>query len=242
MSTILIVDDQPDNVFILQDRLERANFKIFTAYDGPSGIKKATEVLPDLILLDVMMPGMSGFEVCKTLTNTESTKDIPIILVTALATPEDINEGLEAGAFDYIKKPFNKTELIARINSALKFRESAKLVIELEKIKTFTATVLTANHEIKQPLTLINLSTSAIRRELKKENLTKEAIVKRIHFIENATEEIIKILEKLSTIKKPIFTEYLNNINMIDIGAEKKITRINEDENGESIDDKPASN
>jgi two-component system cell cycle response regulator len=217
MNKILIVDDQPDNVFILQDRLEHAGFSTYTAYDGASGIQKAIEVLPDLILLDVMMPGMSGYEACKILTETESTKDIPVILVTALSGADDIREGLNAGAFDYIKKPFNKVELLARIHSALKFRESKKLLVELEKIRTFAATVLTANHEIKQPLTLINLSTSAIRRELKKDGISKEAVLKRINFIETATEEIIQILEKLSSIKKPVFTEYLNNLDMIDL-------------------------
>jgi len=218
MKKILVVDDQPDNVFILQDKLEREGFDVYTAYDGPSGIKKATEVTPDLVLLDVMMPGMSGFEACKILSDTESTKNIPVILVTALTGSEDLTEGLTAGAFDYVKKPFNRSELIARINSALKFRESNLLLIELEKIKTFAATVLTANHQIKQPLTLINLSTSAIRRELKKEEFSKEALLKRIGFIETASNEIIDILDKLSAIKKPVFTEYLNNLNMVDIG------------------------
>lgn len=223
MKKILVVDDQPDNVFILQDRLEHAGFEVYTAYDGPTGIEKAIEVLPDLILLDVMMPGMSGFEVCKKLTSTESTQSIPIILVTALMGAEDIQEGLQAGAYDYIKKPFNKVELLARVNSALKFRESNQFMVELEKIKTFAATVVTANHEIKQPLTLINLSTSAIKRELKKEEIIPGAILKRIAFIEGAANEIIEVLEKLSAIKKPVFTEYINNLNMIDLGnGEKK--------------------
>jgi len=225
MKKILVVDDQPDNVFILQDKLEREGFDVYTAYDGPSGIKKATEVTPDLVLLDVMMPGMSGFEACKILTETDSTKNIPVILVTALTGSEDLTEGLSAGAFDYVKKPFNRSELIARINSALKFRESNLLLIELEKIKTFAATVLTANHEIKQPLTLINLSTSAIKRELKKEEFSNKAILKRVGFIETATKEIIEILDKLSSIKKPVFTEYLNNLNMVDLG-EKKFNRL----------------
>ncbi len=218
MKKILVVDDQPDNVFILHDKLKREGFEVFSAYDGPSGIKKAMEVNPDLVLLDVMMPGMSGFEACKILGETENTKNIPVILVTALTGTEDLTEGLSAGAFDYIKKPFNRSELIARINSALKFRESNQLLLELEKIKTFAATVLTANHEIKQPLTLVNLSTSAMRRELKKDKISKEAILKRIGFIENASKEIIEILDKLSSIKKPVFTEYLNNLNMVDLG------------------------
>ncbi|MCO6474366.1 MAG: response regulator [Melioribacteraceae bacterium] len=226
MKKILVVDDQPDNVFILQDRLENVGFEIHTAYDGKSGIKKALEVLPDLVLLDIMMPGMSGFEVCKFLSEEESTKDIPVILLTALTSTEDISEGFEVGAFDYIKKPFNKNELIARINSALKFRESKQILIEIEKIKTFAATVLTANHEIKQPLTLINLSLSAIKRELTKEEVVKEAIEKRIKYIESAALEIINVLDKLSAIKKPTFTEYLNNLSMIDLGKMK----VNENE------------
>lgn len=217
MKKILIVDDQPDNVFILQDRLEHEGFDVLTAYDGPSGLKKAKDEKPQLILLDVMMPGMSGFEVCQKLTDDDETKHIPIILLTALTGPEDIKEGLQAGAYDYIKKPFNRIELIARINSALRFSEAQHFMLELEQVNTYAATVITANHEIKQPLTLINLSTAAIRRELGKEELSKDAVLKRIDFIENASHEIISVLEKLSSIKKPVITDYVNNLKMIEL-------------------------
>jgi two-component system cell cycle response regulator len=217
MSKILVVDDQPDNVFILQDRLEKEGFEVITAYEGETGIKKANEDQPDIILLDIMMPGMSGYEVCSKLLNDENTKYIPIILVTALSDAKDLKKGLDVGAFDYIEKPFNKTELIARINSALKIRESNQLLIEIEKFKTYAATVLTANHEIKQPLTLINLSVSAIRRELSKENITPENVEKRIDFIQSATKKINEVLGKLSTIKKPTFKKYLKDKDMIDI-------------------------
>ncbi|HPN38839.1 MAG TPA: response regulator, partial [Melioribacteraceae bacterium] len=142
MSKILVVDDQPDNVFILQDRLENEGYEVITAYDGPTGIEKTLAESPDLVLLDVMMPGMSGFEACKKITENEETKDIPVILVTALTSVEDIREGLNAGAFDYIKKPFNKTELIARIKSALRFRETNLIYLEIEKIKTYAATIV----------------------------------------------------------------------------------------------------
>lgn len=217
MKKILVVDDQPDNVFILKDRLENENFSVITAYDGPTGIEKASDEQPDLILLDVMMPGMSGFETCQRLIKSEKTKNIPIILVTALTSSEDIREGLQAGAFDYIKKPFNRVELVARINSALRFSESRKLLLEIEKIKTYSATIVTTNHKIKQPLTLINLSTAALRRELGKEEVSKASLEKRITFIETATREIIEVLEKLTSIKKPKFTEYLENLKMIDL-------------------------
>ncbi|MGK9369332.1 response regulator transcription factor [Melioribacter sp. Ez-97] len=217
MKKILVIDDYPDNVFLLQDRLEQEGFEVIKAYDGNMGIKKAIEEKPDLILLDIMMPGISGYEVCKTLTNNEETKQIPIILLTALTEAENLKEGLQAGAFDYIKKPFNRTELVARIKSALRFSETNKFLIEIEKIKTYAATVVTANHEIKQPLTLINLSTAAIRRELSKDNFSKEAVLKRIEFIENAARDIIAVLEKLGSIKKPVITPYVNDLNIIDL-------------------------
>jgi len=223
MKKILVIDDYPDNVFLLQDRLEQEGFEVIKAYDGGMGIQKAVEEQPDLILLDIMMPGISGYDVCKKLTSQDKTKLIPIILLTALSEADNLKEGLMAGAFDYIKKPFNKTELIARINSALRFSETNKFLIEIEKIKTYAATVVTANHEIKQPLTLINLSTAAIRREISKDNISKEVIIKRVEFIENAAKDIITVLEKLGSIKKPVITPYVNNLNIIDLENSESI-------------------
>lgn len=220
MKKILVIDDYPDNVFLLQDRLEQEGFEVIKAYEGNMGIQKAIEEKPDLILLDIMMPGVSGYDVCKILTTNEETKFTPIILLTALTDAENIKEGLQLGAFDYIKKPFNKIELVARINSALRFSETNKILLEVEKIKTYAATVVTANHEIKQPLTLINLSTAAIRRELSKENISKEVITKRVEFIENAAHDIIKVLEKLGSIRKPVIAPYVNNLNIIDLTTE----------------------
>ena len=221
MKKILAIDDNPDNVFLLQDRLEREGFEVVKAYSGEMGIQKALEDKPDLILLDVMLPGISGYDVCKTISAKEQTKMIPIILLTALTDADNIKEGLQSGAFDYIKKPFNKIELIARIHSALRFSEMNKYFLEIEKIRTFAATVVTANHEIKQPLTLISLSVAAIRRELTKENISTDVISKRVEFIENATRDIIALLDKLGSIKKPVITPYVNNLNIIDLKAEE---------------------
>lgn len=104
MKKILVIDDYPDNVFLLQDRLEQEGFEVIKAYDGGMGIQKAVEEQPDLILLDIMMPGISGYDVCKKLTSQDKTKLIPIILLTALSEADNLKEGLMAGAFDYIKK------------------------------------------------------------------------------------------------------------------------------------------
>jgi two-component system cell cycle response regulator len=215
MKKILVIDDLPENVFMLQDRLEHEGYEVLTAYDGFSGMEKAKTDLPDLILLDIMMPDITGLEVCKILVNDPLTKDIPIILVTAKSGAEDTKEGLEAGAFDYIKKPFNRIELLARVKSALKLSEAHKIVLESEKRDTFLATVVTANHKIKQPLTLLSLSSAALKRELLKDEISKEAVLKRINYIDIAIKEINDVLNQLNSIKEPILSDYTSNIKMI---------------------------
>ncbi|MCX8106516.1 MAG: response regulator [Ignavibacterium album] len=215
MKRILVIDDLPENVFMLQDRLEHEGYEVITAYNGSTGIEKALSELPDLILLDVMMPDITGIEVCRRLVNNPTTKDIPIILVTAKSGAEDTKEGLEAGAFDYIKKPFNRIELLARVKSALKLSEAHKLLLEAEKRDTFMATVVTANHKIKQPLTLLSLSSTAIKRELEKEEISKEMILKRMNYIDIAIKEITEVLNQLNEIKTPILSKYTSDIKMV---------------------------
>lgn len=214
---ILVIDDLPANVFILQDRLEHEGYVVLTADGGNSGIEKATKEIPDLILLDVMMPDINGFEVCKTLVNDSRTSDIPIILVTAKTDAEDIKEGLDAGAFDYIKKPINKIELLARVKSALKLSDANKLLVEVEKRNTFFATVVTANHKIKQPLTILSLSSAAIKRELKKNEISKGTLLGKIKYIDMAIAEITDVLDQLNTIKEPVLSNYTKTIKMIKV-------------------------
>jgi len=205
----------------LQDRLEHEGYEVITAYDGKSGIEKAKSERPDLILLDVMMPDITGIEVCKTLVEDKKTSGIPIILVTAKSDAEDTKEGLEAGAFDYIKKPINKIELIARVMSALKLSDANKLILEAEKKNTFVATVVTANHKIKQPLTLLSLSSAAIKRELGKDEISREALLDRLKYIETAIKEITEVLDKLNSIKDPVIADYTNSVKMINVEEKK---------------------
>jgi DNA-binding response OmpR family regulator len=220
MKRILVIDDLPENVFMLQDRLEHEGYEVLTAYNGKSGIEKAQNELPDLILLDVMMPDINGFDVCKTLVSDSKTSDIPIILVTAKTDAEDIKEGLESGAYDYIKKPINKIELLARVKSELKLSDANKLLVEVEKRNTFFATVVTANHKIKQPLTLISLSSAAIKRELKKDEISKDTVLEKIKYIDLAITEITAVLDQLNKIKDPVLSNYTKTIKMIKVEEE----------------------
>lgn len=221
MYKILIADDYPDNLNLLNDILTKAGYSTIKATSGYDAIDIARSVFPDLILLDIMMPEMSGLEVCKTLKDDEATKNIPVVMVTARVTADDTRAGFDAGAFDYIKKPFNKTELLVRVKSALQLNEVQKLLVESEKMKLYTATVVTANHKIKQPLTLINLSLTAMKRELANEIVNRDALQTKIENIGTAVESITKILDQFNSVERPQFSEYLKNIQMVDIDKTK---------------------
>ena len=121
-STILIVDDNLQNLELLQAYLEALPCSIETAADGVEALASVEEVKPDLILLDVMMPRMSGFEVCQKLKSDPATRTIPIIMVTALNEIGDIERGVEAGTDDFLTKPVKKLELITRVKSLLRVR------------------------------------------------------------------------------------------------------------------------
>jgi signal transduction histidine kinase len=118
-ATILIVDDTPTNVAMLADYLVGRGFSVMVAQDGEEGIERAMFAHPDLILLDVMMPRIGGFDTCRRLKANNATKDIPVIFMTALADIGDKIAGYEAGGVDYVTKPFHTDEVLARINTHL---------------------------------------------------------------------------------------------------------------------------
>ena len=120
--TVLVVDDNQQNLELLQVYLEDVDCRTIPAQDGPEALEIATKQLPDLILLDVMMPKMSGFEVCKRLKNNPRTGDIPIIMVTALNEFGDIERGIDSGTDDFLSKPVNKLELLTRVKTMLKLK------------------------------------------------------------------------------------------------------------------------
>ena len=119
---ILIVDDEPFNLDLLQQELEEQNYTIERANDGAEALEKVS-LLPDLILLDYMMPRMNGLEVLKRLREDAQYKSIPVILLTAKATQEDKVRGLDAGADDYVIKPFDAFELLARVRAMMRIKQ-----------------------------------------------------------------------------------------------------------------------
>ena len=139
-SKVLVIDDNAQNLELLVAYLDTLGCTARTAADGLQGLEKVHAEPPDLILLDVMMPRMSGFEVCRKLKSDPATRDIPILMVTALNELGDIERGVESGTDDFISKPVNRLELLTRVKSLLRVRH---LKNELERTLAYLADVET---------------------------------------------------------------------------------------------------
>ncbi len=122
MSKILVVDDNPRNVKLLADILGAKSYAVSTAASGDEALRKVAAERPDLVLLDVVMPGMSGYEVCRAIRSDPATQILPVVMVTALDPHEERVKGLEAGADDFLTKPINQPELLARVRSLLRIK------------------------------------------------------------------------------------------------------------------------
>lgn len=142
--TILIVDDTPINLAVLVDHLESVGHRALVAENAEEALKRASPMQPDLILLDVVMPGIDGFETCRRLKAAESTRDIPVIFMTCLGEAADKLVGFEAGGVDYITKPFEIEEVLARIKTHLSLREAQK------ELEAKNAQLQRAHQELEQ--------------------------------------------------------------------------------------------
>jgi two-component system sensor histidine kinase/response regulator len=172
--TILLVDDSPDNIDILNGLL--TNFKRKVALNGPKAIKIASsENPPDLILLDIMMPEMDGFEVCEELNKNEATREIPVIFLSAKMDKADIVRGFELGAKDYVTKPFDPNELMARVKTHLELKDAREKLKEVniwleQKVAERTKELEAANKQLKEldnaKIEFLKLASHEIRTPL----------------------------------------------------------------------------
>ena len=157
---ILIIDDNPMNLMLASHVLEGKGYSTRTAEDGKTGLSEIEKEIPSLILLDVNMPEIDGFEVCRLINKNEKWKEIPIIFLTANSQTEDLVEGFEAGGVDYITKPFKSEELLVRVKNHLELAESRITIIEMNKSRDKLYSIIA--HDIRSPLSGILQTIDAI--------------------------------------------------------------------------------
>ncbi len=163
--TVLLVDDNVTNLKVATEHLKAANYEILTAKDGESAIARAQLAQPDLILLDVQMNGIDGFETCRRLKAHELTKNIPVIFMTVLVSVEDKLKGFAAGAVDYVPKPFQFEELLARVHTHVTiYRLQRELEGEIRERKLAEKALRKANLELQRLAVLDDLTQIANRR------------------------------------------------------------------------------
>ena len=158
--TILIVDDNPMNLLLTSHVLENEGYATLTADDGRAALKELEKQTPSLILLDVMMPEMDGYEVCRLINANEDWTEIPIIFLTANAQTENLVEGFKAGGVDYITKPFKGEELLVRVKNHLELADSKKMIVEMNKSRDKLYSIIA--HDIRSPLSGILQTVDAI--------------------------------------------------------------------------------
>ncbi len=147
-TSVLAIEDDPDILELVQYNLERQGFTVHTATDGESGLKAATELQPNIILLDIMLPGIDGLEVCQRLKKSEEAKAIPIIMLTAKSEESDVVVGLEIGADDYVTKPFSPNELVARIRTVLRRSKKSEEGSQTDRVEVGPIVMDIGRHEV----------------------------------------------------------------------------------------------
>ncbi len=205
--TLLIVDDVPNNLKMLFTYLREHDFKVRVAQDGEDALEQLQYARPDLILLDVMMPNMDGFEVCRQLKSKPDTKDVPIIFMTALTDTVDKVQGFQIGAVDYITKPVQQEEVLARVNAHLgvnkmrrlleqeiQMREQDNEVLE-QRNKDLEAYARIVARDLKKPLVRLSGLTKILTSDLEKMDNPEPA--KFVHEIEQSRRDMVATIDDL---------------------------------------------
>ncbi len=197
---VLLVDDTPANIDVLRKTLQPEGYELSFAPNGKIALNIVNRVKPDLILLDVMMPEMDGFETCRRLKEDESTKDIPVIFITAKTETEDIVKGFSLGGVDYIAKPFRQEEVCARVKTHLQLMASQKeletqnnTLMELNKLKNHFIGI--AAHDLRNPLASITGFSHLLEERL--EEFSPKEQKKFINIINSSSGKMLALVNNL---------------------------------------------
>lgn len=206
-SRILIVDDEIDTVELLKKRLRFEGYDTLEAYDGVQCLEQANTGNPDLIILDLMIPRMDGYEVCRKLKADKKTASIPILMLTARKEVENKVKGLEIGAQDYLTKPFDYKELSARIKSLLSMREAGEKLVQDAKSEALDHMMDELAHELRNPLTSIGGFARRVHENLPEGDPNKkylEIIIKEVTQLEKMVKALIELKTSAISYKEPV--------------------------------------
>lgn len=202
---ILVIDDQAQNLQILSTTLRAAGYQVAAANSGFTALRILEKRLPDLILCDIMMPEMDGYAVCRQLKSQATTQDIPLIFLTAKTESEDVLLGFEVGAVDYVTKPFNTGELLARVKTHTELKRARDTILtythQLEALNEEKNHFLgIAAHDLKNPLTTIMLSAEMV--QLKRDRIRPEDLDLYIGIIYKDAERMLMIVSNLLDVNR----------------------------------------
>jgi len=213
MEKILVIDDSKITQMLVAEILAGKYVLDFQS-DAASGIASAQKNLPDLILLDIALPDMLGYEVCRILKKGDETKGIPIIFITSKDSELERVKGFEAGAEDYVVKPFYLAELLARVKVHLAFRRAKLQAVELERLTIFKEMAVAVSHEINNPLTTVYAYLHVLQREVSMDN---EQVRQSLAGLQGELGKIRQIVGKLRQASNIAVTSYSRDVTMIDL-------------------------
>jgi signal transduction histidine kinase len=195
-ATILIVDDTPANLSVLVDTLSESGYKLMVAEDGEDALAQTAHTQPDLVLLDVMMPGLDGFETCRRLKAQPGTREVPVIFMTALTDTAEKVRAFGAGAVDYITKPIQHEEALARIGTHLTIRRLQQELRQQLALKERFMRI--AGHDLRNPLCLILMSGELARRKG-----ATPAVAEYLESIHGSAQHMRRIIDTFLNLRKP---------------------------------------
>lgn len=213
MERILIIEDSK----VVQARLEDIlgeRYRLAFRDDGHSGIAAALEEPPGLILLDIYLSGMDGYEVCRALKGDDRTRDVPVVFITALGEEREKVRGFESGADDYIVKPFYPGELLARVALHLASRREKRMAVELERLKLLREMAVALSHELNNPLTALFGLLHLAGRELPEDGTPLSGYLAEIR---TELEKVRLIVDRLANASRVAKAEYVMGEEMIDL-------------------------
>lgn len=195
---ILIVDDTPEHIAFEGSILKDEGYKVYAVTNGKLALKFLENRIPDLIILDIKMDGMDGFEVCKKIKSNKYTKNIPIIFLTAEYNPQTIKKCFEVGGCDYVSKPFIREEYLARVKARIEIsHKNQELINANNELKLFCSAV---SHDLKSPLNVINMLIDTLKNELGEKQSTD--VLSITDMISNKSNQLITMIDKLLEFSK----------------------------------------